>query len=352
MHNRHFVRSVRLEQVGNKYMIRKSLHFALITSIFLMLIACQEDMQIKQTWTHTKDGSFDADVAQGGKFALIATKDKGTQFWNLESNQLLFTFSHHQKEQTQHRLVKLTRDGATAVTLDDKSIGVWNTKTGQSKGYWALQAMPLVVTLSQDARFALIGFNDNAARLIDLETGVAWRSFEHAAPVNAVALSTDERYALVGSDDTAARLWDLNTGNLVHQWFMPFKIGLVAFSPDNQMLLISSVQHNTQIRAVDDGQLIAELKQSKWDLPLWRSPLLTVSSATFSQDSKKLYTGSPPRTIRQWDVKSGRMERMWTIPKPPKARTFAAVPTAINVKDPQTLIFQATDGQGYAIDIQ
>lgn len=350
MHTAHFVRSVGLEQVGINIMTRKVTLFALITSIIIVLFGCQEASQVTQSWTHSTDGAFDADLDHEGKHALVATKDNGTQYWDLDNNQLKFIFSHEESEKTPHRLVKIAKRAPVAVTLDDTTIGVWDLQSGKSLAYWQLASPPRDVDLSKDGRFALIGFMNNEARLIDLTTGLSWKTFKHADQINSVALSNNEQYALVGSDDTAVRLWDLNKGTLKHQWFMPFKVGFVAISPDDKYVLISSAQHVSQIFKLEDGSLVSELQLTKFDLPLWRKPLLTIISATFKGD--KLYTGSPPRHIRQWDIKSGKLEKHWLIPKPKNVRYFAAVPLSVRINDENDLVSQSTDGKGYVFEMQ
>lgn len=332
-------------------MIRKVIRLVLITSIILSLSGCEDQKNISQPWEFSTDGSFDADISQDGKHAIVATKDLGTQYWDLDGNRLLFTFTHQTNTKTSHRLVKLADKNAIAVALDDNAISVWDTESGQSIAFWALPAVPLSVDISQDGRFALIGFTDHQARLIDLQTGTAWRNFEHADQVGAVALSPNEQYALVGSDDTAARLWDLNSGQLKHQWFFSYKINYVAISPDNQYALVASAQHVAQIRSLQDGALVSNLQLQKYNIPIARKPLLTVSSALFSDNGTKLFTGSPPRHLREWDIQTGALLQEWHVPKNNSLKPFAAIPVSIGKHANQSIIFHTTDGKGYQIDL-
>lgn len=323
----------------------------LVACLLFALAGCKDSKPVN-TWTHSNQGSFDAAITVDGKKALIATLDRGTQFWDLSNKKTLYTFSHTANKKTLHRIVRVAQTASIAITADDETIAIWDTETGESKAYWKLPAVPLDIDLSKDGRFALIGFNDNKARIIDMTTGTAWKTFEHADEVNTVALSHDEQYALIGSDDTAARLWNLNTGEMSQQWFMPYKITHVAISPNNQYALISSSQNNSEIRNIQTGKKICDITLRKPWLPKFIRAPLSISTALFSQDSQKLYTGSPPRNIRQWDVQSGKLEKEWVIPNRYFIKPMAAVILALAINQDNFLISETSNGMGYQFLLQ
>ncbi len=318
----------------------------LVTCLLLALAGCKDSKPVN-TWTHSNAGSFDAALTTDGQQALIATHDKGTLFWDLKNKKVLYTFSHTANQKTSHRIVRIAQAASIAITADDESIASWDTKTGESKAYWKLPAVPLDIDLSRDGRFALIGFSDNKARIIDMQTGIAWKTFEHADKISTVALSNDEKYALIGSDDTAARLWNLNTGEMSHQWFMPYKVTHVAISPNNQYALLSSSQNSSEIRNIQTGQKICDITLRKPWLPKFIKAPLSISTALFSRNSQKLYTGSPPRNIRQWDVLSGKLEKEWIIPNRYFMKPMAAVILALAIDQDNVLISETSNGMGY-----
>jgi WD40 repeat protein len=313
----------------------------------LLLVGCEDSNKPINTWTHSNQGSFDAALDANGDNALIATTDRGTLFWDLKNKQVLYTLSHAADKKSLHRIVRIAHSAPVAITADDKSIASWNTHTGESMAYWKLPARPLDIDLSTDGRFALIGFSDNKARIIDLQTGITWKTFEHADQVSTVALSKNEEYALIGSDDTAARLWNLNTGEMSHQWFMPYKVTNVAISPNNQYALISSSQNSSEIRNIKTGKKVCDITIRKSWLPSFVKAPLSISTALFSKDSQTLYTGSPPRNIRQWDVQSGKLVKEWVIPNRYFIKPMAAVILALATNQENILISETSNGMGY-----
>jgi len=330
---------------------QNSIKLIFTTCFLLTLVGCKDSKPVN-TWTHSNQGSFDADLTSDGQQALIVTLDKGTQFWDLGSKKILYTFSHSADKESLHRIVRIAEKASIAITADDESIASWDTKTGESKAYWKLPAVPLDIDLSKDGRFALIGFSDSKARIIDMKTGTSWKTFEHADKINTVAFSHDEKYAFMGSSDTAARLWNLNTGDMSQQWFMPYKINRVAISPNNQYAFISSSQSNSEIRDIQTGQNVCDITIRKPWLPKFIKAPLSISSVLFSHDSQKLYTGSPPRNIRQWDVKSGKLEKEWVIPNRYFIKPMAAVILALAITEDNKLVCETSNGMGYQFLLQ
>jgi hypothetical protein len=159
------------------------------------------------------------------------------------------------------------------------------------------------VALSPDsARLATSG-KDNRARLWDLATGNAIRTFAgHQSTVWGIAFSPDGTLA-TGSHDQTARIWDPGTGATVHVLRGHVdSIYEVAFSPDGALLATGS----------------ADLTARLWDSATGR-PLRTfighesyVHGVTFSPDGALLATTSTDRTTRLWDLASGQSVRTLT----------------------------------------
>tara|TARA_R110002110_G_scaffold195770_1_gene405470 strand:+ start:90108 stop:91106 length:999 start_codon:yes stop_codon:yes gene_type:complete len=327
--------------------MKRNSKYSLFLVCLLLLGACEDSNKPSNTWTHSHQGSVDAALDKNGENAIIATSDRGTLFWDVKNKKVLYTFSHFANKESLHHIVRIAHAAPVAITADDTSIASWNTRTGQSIASWTLPAPPLDIDLSTDGRFALIGFSDNKARIIDLQTGIAWKTFQHADQVNAVALAQNEEFALIGSDDTAARLWNLKTGEMSHQWFMPYKVTYVALSPNNQYALISSSQNSTEIRNVKTGGKVCDITIRKSWIPTFFKAPLTISTALFSENSQTLYTGSPPRNIRQWDVQSGKLINEWVIPNRYFLKPMPAVILALATNQENILISETSNGMGY-----
>ena len=320
----------------------------IICCLTAFLVGCDYADEPKMLWTHSGLGTVAAALSKNGEFALVATVDNGTQFWDLDKNKINFRLKHHQRGENNLSAVAIAKDSNVAVTINGDSLVVWDTKTGKAYRFWKLTNYPLNIALSKTGKYALIGFADNNAQLFDLIHGKVLRVFEHADIVSAVALSEDGQYALIGSDDRAVRLWDLNTGELKHQWFHKNRVNHVGLSPNGQYALSCAAQSDAEIRSTESGELIANLKGKIPDIKFLHKNKFTITASTFSRDSSLLLTGSPPHNIQLWDVESGKETASWFIPSRFFWRPTASLVLALAFDEHnQHFIAQTTNGLGY-----
>jgi WD40 repeat protein len=144
--------------------------------------------------------------------------------------------------------------------------------------------------------------------------------------VKSVAYSPDGRQLAQGGIDKIVLVWDPASGQLLgtltgHQGSAEY----VAYSPDGQRLV--SADHR-------------EVRQ--WDVTTyqsWRSSLAGhvsgVNCAAYSPDGRRLASGSNDRTVRQWDVETGKQigaplvswgtEEIQCVAYSPDGRRLAAV---------------------------
>ena len=202
-----------------------------------------------------------------------------------------------------HGIVSLaiSPDGTQIVSGGDKrdSLKLWDIGAGKEAGTLMGHTETRVgsVAFSPDGRYALSASPDKTARLWEVSTGKALRTFAgHGDPVLSVAFSPDGRYAATGSKDKTIKLWDVATGKEVRS-FSGHKdaVGQVVFSPDGRFLLSAGWDKTVKLWDVSAGKAIRTFTGHDWQ----------ISSVAFSADGTRALSRSGDRIVKIWDVNSG-----------------------------------------------
>ncbi|CAD8169269.1 unnamed protein product [Paramecium pentaurelia] len=182
---------------------------------------------------------------------------------------------------------------------EDKSIRLWDVKTGQQK--FKLDGHShavLSLCFSPDETTLASGSEDKSIRLWDVKTGqLKFKLDGHTHAVLSLCFSPDETTLASGSEDKSIRLWDVETGQ------QKFKLDghndsvqSVCFSSDGTKLASGSLDKSIRIWNVELGQVKAKLNGHKD----------SVLSVCFSPDDTALASGSCDKEIFLWDVKTGK----------------------------------------------
>ncbi len=320
--------------------------------VILPLVSCTPVDKPEKIWEFSSVGLFSASLSPEGKYSLCATVDKGVSYWDLENNQEKFKFTHGIDPKTKQNKtvsqVALASGKAIGATALPGELGVWDLHTGKSLRYWTLpyaDRQILSLSLSEYGKYALISFSGNHAILINLVSGQTLKEFKQTDSIAAVALSHSGQFALIGSADRQVKLWDLNTGALAKQWLMESPVQYVTFSPDDQFILASQTLGKGKIFSVQTGEEISGLlNQLGHDFSLGSNSLL---SAIFFDQNRYLATGCPPRYIRIFEVKTGKLIKQLSLSKKSNWITSPAPIIALALSAPNQLIAQSSNGLGY-----
>lgn len=185
---------------------------------------------------------------------------------------------------------------------DDKTLRLWNAKTGQNigqplKGH---EGWISSVSFSPDGERIVSGSWDHTLRLWDTNTGqtIGPPLKGHDKEVSSVAFSPDGKRIVSGSRDKTLRLWDTNTGQPIGQPLEGHEawINSVAFSPDGGRIVSGSRDKTLRLWDANTSHAIGQPLEGHTD---W------VSSVAFSPHGERIVSGSWDDTLRLWDANKG-----------------------------------------------
>ncbi|KAL6795511.1 hypothetical protein J3E68DRAFT_404487 [Trichoderma sp. SZMC 28012] len=204
------------------------------------------------------------------------------------------------------RSVAFSPDGRfLASASDDQTVRVWDVETGAAQLMLEHEDWVYSVTFSPTGQLAS-GSRDGIIRLWDLSTGYCClRLPKQENSVRKVRFSPDGKKLIV-SFRTKLLLWDLsNLGDHTPKEIDPYDengvIYAVAFSPQGTSIASGGHQHNIKIWDTQNFNIEKELRGHEDD----------VNSIVFSQDEKRLVSGSDDYTVKLWSLETG--EVLWTF---------------------------------------
>jgi serine/threonine protein kinase/WD40 repeat protein len=152
------------------------------------------------------------------------------QLWNLSDGQELQRMEGH--EQGVWKAVFSPSGNQIATAGNDRTIRLWNTRTGAPEYRFTTRDVTTGVAYSQGGKYLLAGTYGLGPTvwLWNVQTRKVIQSFAgHTNGVQSVAISRDGRWAVSGSHDRTVRLWALPAE--VHQDVSPSGQGAAAAQP-------------------------------------------------------------------------------------------------------------------------
>jgi WD40 repeat protein len=204
-------------------------------------------------------GILSGAISPNGNFAVIGSIHHGGSGWDLMKGERLYDWNLKSGEKTAFRAVAISGDARRAITVEDRSLAVWDTTTGQSLNFWQASDKILSIALDQEGRFAAIGQQNNQAVLFDIRSGAEKFVFSHGAEVYAVAIDAQAGFVMTGADDFSAVIWSASTGQPVHRFQHANQVKAVGLSPDGTLAFSAAQREKGKVYDVVSGDVKATI---------------------------------------------------------------------------------------------
>jgi len=217
-----------------------------------------------------------------------------------------------------------------AASGNDGMLKLWDVKTGiELKSLVHINSADIDMSnyslvFSRDGKKIYAGNGDGTISEWDVALGKetkSWKAHEHTA----FKLMFSPDYRLLASfGDSVVKLWDTSTWRELRSLSMMRAAGVaayssaIAFSNNGELIAASNIGLDPKqnfyvyIQAlvwnVATGEKLFTLEGHKFD----------INGLVFTRDDRFLLTGSNDRTIKFWDMKTGRESRTITIPSASK----------------------------------
>jgi WD40 repeat protein/serine/threonine protein kinase len=260
-----------------------------------------------KTFSWDDFGSWGLAFSPDGKQVAVGGWDQTIRLWNTVSGALDMTLRGHTGR---IRGVAFSPDGRSiASASSDHSVKLWDAVTGAERAtFRGHTGMSTSVAFSPDGRCLAAGDRDGEVKVWDVRTGhpLIVRPYDHTVPretsiIFSVAFSPDgERLATTSHD--ALKLWNSRTGDLLLT--IPARpLGLTAFRADGRQIAMVNEPGNTVMLfdSVTGKQAHSFTAQN--------GPV----QALIYRSNGQLATIGRERTIRYWDVTTGRGTRAVTL---------------------------------------
>ena len=302
--------SAAFSQDGQFILAGKSLDTGFATKV-LHLIDSATLRTVKTLVAPNRTGTkvaFNAD----GKLALSAGGDAyslsggrhechgGVCLWNVDSGQLIRTFEGHTREV---RWVAFGIDSQRAFSASVTEVCIWHVPTG--KCLKVIEAHGLA--MSPNGRVlgsrSPYGASPEKLELVEIDTGRRLREFDISP--TALAFDRDARLALVGGDGTL-ELLDIASGRRLRKFDGHVgRVESLAFSPDGGLALSACGSQPSRGASPDRTMRLWEVGSGRC-VRTFNEHCDSVTAVAFSPDGQVVLSGSLDGGLRLWHLPSSK----------------------------------------------
>ncbi|WP_067477644.1 NB-ARC domain-containing protein [Nocardia amamiensis] len=211
---------------------------------------------------------------------------------------------------TVHSVV-VTSDGSFIVSGDDRGVAVWNLTSGRLERTIKTPPQSVrAVAVTPDGRQIVYSGRDGRVRVINLASGRLVRTLKLRTSGNgAIALTPDGKYVITpgGRYVDKVQVRNLANGRLVRT-LRGHKGGVdvVAVTPDGKWIVSAGADRTVRVWDLASGRLEHTLQAHIFQ---GRPHTLPITSVTTTPDGTQIIVGSNDETVHIWDLAGGRLEQ-------------------------------------------
>ncbi len=306
----------------------------------LLISACDKTKHPVNSLEIAVKGAHSGAISTNGQLAMIGSIHHGASLWDVTKKARVFSWNHQADSMVTATSCALTHDSTLALTVEQYTLVLWDTKTGKGIRHWRAPAKVLDAQLSDTGRYALLGLESNQAVLFDIQNGGITYELNHTNQVTSVSLERSGRLALTGSDDNTAIIWDLTTGQKKQTLKHDDNVKLAVLSPNGTRAFTMSQYDQATLWDTKTGEKLG-------GLPLKAERLkrgLRYTSATFNNDNSLLLTGRPDQIVELWETSTMTKLDRWALPKRSKWKPTGASVQAVQFISNTQFIALASNG--------
>lgn len=282
--------------------------------------------QLQRTLTGHTNSTYIAEFSPNEKLIASSSRDTTARIWDFASGRELLKLGGF------HCAVKsvaFSPNGKTVAAVgNDGMLKLWDVKTGRELKSLVHSESPegdtgtYSIVFSKNGKKIYAGNGDGTISEWDAASGEetdVWKA--HTDAVMALAFSPDYRLLLsTGNYEATMKVWDVAAKQELNSFAEKKTDGLtenshvVAFSPNQKMVATSVAAFRDQqsgyayvrtyVYNVETGEKLFTLEGQKFD----------VGGLVFTPDNRYLLAGSVDRTIKIYDLQTGKESRTITQP--------------------------------------
>ncbi len=271
---------------------------------------------------HTRQ-VYSASYSVDGNYIVSASADKTIRIWDAKTGEQV---GCPLKGHTNFvRSAYFSPDGKRIVSASyDFSIKIWDVETSeQVKSLEKHTFFVKSASFSPNGKYIVSASQDNTIIIWNVEMGNSMVIEGHADYVNSATFSPDGKYIVSASKDKTIRIWDAETGRQVGETLEGHseEVYSASFSPDGRHVVSASEdgtiriwefseygkQNYSSASIVNFGYSKTDVFKADWRVrKLFQGSNKLIKSVSFSPDREYVVSAFKDKTIKIWEVKTGR----------------------------------------------